>query len=217
MANNTTETFVGLDVADLSTFDGYRLLTACVGPRPIALTSTVSADGVPNLAPFSFFMAGGADPLSVIVSPLTNRDGSPKHTLRNVRETGEFTINVVTYTIREPMNDASAEFPYGVSEWDHVAFTAAPAVKVRPARVAESPMAMECRLFQIVEHGAGALSANYIIGEVVYFHIRADLLRDGAIDSTRVDYIARLNGDWYARADADAMFELARPARPEMG
>src|SRR5947207_8877107 len=144
----------------MSLADAHRLLLHCVAPRPIAFTSTLSAAGVPNLAPFSYFMAGGANPPSVIISPTTDRTGQPKDTLRNIRATGEYVINVVTYAMRERMNRASSEFPYGVSEWEAAGFTPAAAVKVRPARVLERPLALECRLVQIVPEGEGPLSGH---------------------------------------------------------
>ncbi len=205
--------FLGVDPAELSLVDAHRLLLHCVAPRPIAFTSTLSAESIPNLAPFSYFMAGGANPPSVVISPLTDRNGQPKDTLRNIQATGEYVINVVTYEMREKMNYASAEFPYGVNEWEQAGFTAAPATKVKPARVLESPMSIECRLFQVVPHGQGHLSANYIIGEVVYFHVAKSLMPEGTLDATLVDYIARMGGDWYARANEPAMFELPRPPK----
>jgi flavin reductase (DIM6/NTAB) family NADH-FMN oxidoreductase RutF len=207
--------FIGIDPDTLSRQDAHRLLLHCVAPRPIAFTSTLSADGAPNLAPFSYFMAGGANPPSVVISPLTDRTGQPKDTLRNIQETGEYVINVVTYNMREKMNCASAEFPYGVNEWEEAGFTPLASVKVRPARVQESPLALECRLFQIIPHGDGPLAANYIIGEVVYFHVNRALMNGDVLDPRRVDYIARMGAEWYARADAAAMFELPRPPRIE--
>lgn len=207
--------FLGIDPASLSVADAHRLLLHCVAPRPIAFVSSLSADGRPNLAPFSYFMAGGANPPSVVVSPLTDRTGQPKDTLRNIQETGEYVINVVTYAMREQMNHASAEFPYGVSEWEEAGFAGLPSVKVRSARVADSPLAIECRLFQVVPHGSGPLSANYIIGEVVYFHVARDLMDGEILDARRVDYIARMGADWYARANADSMFALSRPPKVE--
>ena len=214
--------FVGIDPAVLSAADGYRLLLHCVAPRPIALTSTLSPDGAPNLAPFSYFMAGGANPPSVAISPLTDRSGRPKDTLRNIEATGEYVINVVTHALREPMNRASAEFPYGVDEWREAGLTPAPSVRVKPPRVLESPLAMECRRFRIVPHGDGPLAANYVIGEVVYFHVARSLIPDpepgtaaAAVDARGADYIARMGGDWYARADAAALFEMPRPPRVE--
>jgi flavin reductase (DIM6/NTAB) family NADH-FMN oxidoreductase RutF len=194
----------------------YALLLHCVSPRPIAFVSTLSPDGAPNLAPFSYFMTGGANPPSVVISPTTPRTGEPKDTLRNIQATGEYVINVVTFAMRERMNLASAEWPYGVSEWEKAGFESAPAVVVKPPRVAESPLAIECRLHLIVPHGDGPLSANYVIGEVVYFHVAEELFdENGTVDATRIDYIARMGADWYARANADSMFELPRPPRPE--
>lgn len=207
--------WLGFDPQELSAADAHRLLLHCVAPRPIALTSTLSADGRPNLAPFSYFMAGGANPPSVVISPLTDRKGQPKDTLRNIRETGEYVINVVTHAIREKVNVASAEFPYGVSEWEQAGLTPAPGVKVRPARVLESPLAIECRLYEVVTHGTGYLAANYVIGEVVYFHVAAELMQEGVLDPRRVDYLSRMGADWYARAAPEAMFELPRPPRVE--
>ncbi len=207
--------FVGFDPAGMSVPDAHRLLLHCVAPRPIAFTSTLSAEGRPNLAPFSYFMAGGANPPSVVISPLTTRTGEPKDTLRNIQATGEFVINVATYAIRERMNQASAEYPPGVSEWEAAGFLPAPSVRVRPDRVAECPLAIECRLHQVVTHGSGPLSANYVIGEVLYFHVAADLLADGALDARQVDYISRMGADWYARVRPEAMFEMPRPPRVE--
>jgi flavin reductase (DIM6/NTAB) family NADH-FMN oxidoreductase RutF len=206
---------VAIDPADLSPGDAHRLLLHCVAPRPIALTSTLSPEGLPNLAPFSYFMAGGANPPSVVISPLTDRTGNPKDTLRNIQATGEYVINVVTHAMREQVNHASAEFPYGVNEWVGAGLTPAPAVKVKPARVLESPLAIECRLFQIVPHGSGYLAANYIIGEVVYFHVNRSVMPDAAVDARLVDYIARMGADWYSRVTPEAMFEMPRPPRVE--
>lgn len=201
-----------LDPAALALPEAYQLLNVCVSPRPIAFVSTLSPEGRPNLAPFSYFMAGGANPPSVAISPLGNRHGEPKDTLVNIRATGEYTISIVTYSMRERMNQASFEYPYGVSEWDAVGLTPAPTEVVKPPRVQESPLALECRLFQLVTHGPGPLSANYLIGEVVRYWVAEELLNEqGKVDPTRVDYIARMSGDWYARAAPDALFELSRP------
>lgn len=207
--------FIGIDPAEITVPEAYRVLLHCVSPRPIAFVSTLSADGIPNLAPFSFFMAGGANPPSVAFSPSYNRDGQPKDTLRNIEATGEFVINVVSYSMRERMNVTSVEYPHGVSEWNEAGFTVDSTVKVKPARVAESLLAMECRLFQIVPHGGHPLSANYVIGEVVYFHVAKRLLDEkNMVDPTRIDYIGRMGGDWYARVEAETMFVMPRPPRP---
>jgi flavin reductase (DIM6/NTAB) family NADH-FMN oxidoreductase RutF len=203
------------DPAEMTTADAHRLLLHCVAPRPIAFVSTLSAEGVPNLAPFSYFMAGGANPPSVVISPLTGRDGQPKDTLRNIFATGEFTVNVVTFAMKDRMNQASAEYPYGVNEFALAGFDMAPSLAVKPARVAESPLAIECRLFQVVPHGDGPLSANYVIGEVVRFHVAREVVDDLGVDARKVDYISRLGGDWYGRSTPDSLFEMPRPPRVE--
>ncbi|MGC4047523.1 MAG: flavin reductase family protein [Armatimonas sp.] len=201
-----------LNPEELGVRASYQLLNACVAPRPIAFVSTLSPEGLPNLAPFSYFMAGGANPPSVVVSPLGSRTGAKKDTLINIEATEEWTISVVTHSMAERMNMASGSFPYGVSEWEQAGFQTAPSELVKPAYVAESPMALECRLFQIVRHGPGPLSANYCIGEIVQFHVAEELLNEnGTVDAERVDYIARMSADWYARANSDAMFALTRP------
>ena len=213
---DNVKSYLGFDCADLSSAEAYRLLNHVVSPRPIAFVSTLSIDGVPNLAPFSYFMAGGLNPPSVAFSPTTNRHGKFKDTLQNIQATGEFTINVVSEGMQERINIASLDFDPSVSEWEQAGFTPAPTTKVHPARVAQSVMAMECRLFQIVSHGAGANAANYVIGEVVYFHIAKQLLVNGEIDPTQVQYLSRMGGNWYDRVSADSMFELVRPQlKPE--
>jgi len=212
-ASPSSNTYESFDCTKLSPSEAYRLLTHCVAPRPIAFVSTLSPEGEPNLAPFSYFMAGGTHPPSVAFSPNTNRNDQPKDTLRNIEATGEYVINVVNYGMREGINLTAAELPYGVSEWDSAGFTPAPAVKVRPDRVAQSLIAMECRLYQIVPHGQGSAAANYVIGEVIYFHVAQHLFVNGEIDPTRVDYISRMGGDWYARANDASMFELRRPPK----
>jgi len=210
-----TSDYLGLDPAEMTRADAHRLLLHCVAPRPIAFTSTLSVEGAPNLAPFSYFMAGGANPPSVVISPLTDRTGGPKDTLRNIEANGEYVINVVTYAMRDRMNLASAEYPYGVNEWAEAGFTPAESVKVRPARVAESPLSIECRLHRIVPHGLGPLSANYVIGEVVYFHVSKAVMPEGVLEPRLVDYISRMGGDWYGRVNAQSMFEMPRPPRVE--
>jgi flavin reductase (DIM6/NTAB) family NADH-FMN oxidoreductase RutF len=201
-----------LDPQILGPRASYQLLNVCVSPRPIAFVSTLSPEGLPNLAPFSYFMAGGANPPSIVISPVGSRTGAKKDTLVNIEATGEWTVSVVTHAMAERMSAASAGFPYGVSEWAEAGFVPAPSELVEPGFVAESPLALECKLFQLVRHGPGPLSANYCIGEIVRFHVAEELLGDdGSVDATRIDYIARMSADWYARANADAMFILARP------
>ena len=142
-------------LADLDPPKRHAWLTPLIAPRPIALVSTVSAAGVGNLAPFSFFAMGGQNPQSVAFCPVADRDGNPKDTLRNVLETGEFVINVVSRAMAERVNQASAPYPPEVDELEAVGFTRAASTVVRPWRVAESPAQLECRVFQVVPHGSG--------------------------------------------------------------
>lgn len=207
--------FLGIDPSELLVSDVNRLLLHCVSPRPIAFTSTISPDGISNLAPFSYFTLGGANPPSVVISPLTGKAGEPKDTLRNIEETGEFVINVVTYDMRDRMNQSSLKYPFGVSEWEDAGFTSIPSEKVSPPRIMESPLGLECKLYKIIKHGMGPLSANYVIGEVIYFHVSRDIMPDGVIDPSKIDYLARLGGDWYARMDQNAIFEMPIRKRNE--
>lgn len=182
--------------------EAYALLTAVVQPRPIAFVSTLSAEGVPNLAPFSFFMAGGSNPPSVCFSPALSGKGLEKDTLRNVRATGEFTVNTVDRAMALGMNATSASLTPEESEWETSGFTMEPSERVRPARVRESLAQMECRLFQVVEHGEGPSAARYIIGEVVRLH-----LAEGAFET-----VARMGGPEYLDTATGERFTLERPS-----
>jgi len=129
-----------------------------------------------------------------------------------VHATGEFVVNIAPYWLAEQMNQTSFEYEYGVSEFEQVGLTRAPSVYVQPPRVAESPIAMECKLFQVVSHGAGPVAANYVIGEVLCFHIAETLLtREGVVDNLVADYIGRMGESWYVRATPEAMFRMERP------
>ncbi len=207
--------FRGVDPATIPPAEAYALLTGCVVPRPIAFVSTLSRAGVANLAPFSFFNAGGAHPPSVVFMPVTSGTNRDKDTLHNVRETGEYVIHLVTWALRERMNQASADYPPDVDEFAEAGFTKTPSVKVKPFRAAECPIALECRLFTIVEHGEGPYHANYVIGEVVYFHLAETLLNEkGRVEAERLDAIARLGGPNYARVTPESVFSMPRPGAP---
>jgi flavin reductase (DIM6/NTAB) family NADH-FMN oxidoreductase RutF len=208
-------TFREIDPATADPAEVYSLLVGCVVPRPIAFVSSLSPGGVANLAPFSFFNAGGAHPPSLVFSPVTSGAGRDKDTLNNVRATREYVVHISPWVLREKMNQASADYPPDVSEFEMAGFTKAPSVKVKPWRAAECPVAMECRLFQIVEHGSGPLRANYVIGEVVYFHIAESLFVNGRIDSGALDAIGRLGGPLYTHVTKESVFNLPRPTLPK--
>jgi flavin reductase (DIM6/NTAB) family NADH-FMN oxidoreductase RutF len=195
---------VSLDPSELSPGQRYRLLVDSIIPRPIAFVSTLSAAGIPNLAPFSYFMVGGAEPMSVAFSPSRRSDGTEKDTLRNVRETGEYSISLVTRAMAEGMNAASAEFAPDETEWESTPFTANDNEVVKPKRVAQSPVSFECKLFQLIAHGDQPASANYVIGEVVRVHLEGEL--------AEFKPIARLGGGWYLDLDIPALFSMPRPS-----
>src|SRR5579872_6511060 len=133
--------------------DVYRVMISCITPRPIAWVSTISPKGIPNLAPFSFFNGVGANPPTVMFCPVNRRDGSKKDTLINIEATREFVVNMVPFSLARQMNDTSADLPYEVNEFETAGLVAAPALKVKPPRVNEAPIFLECVLHQIVNVG----------------------------------------------------------------
>jgi flavin reductase (DIM6/NTAB) family NADH-FMN oxidoreductase RutF len=203
-----------IDPASTPPADVYALLVGCVVPRPIAFVSSLSPSGVANLAPFSFFNAGGANPPSLVFSTVTSSAGRDKDTLHNVRATGEYVVHISPYGLREHMNQASGEYPPEVDEFEMAGFTKTPSVKVKPWRAAECPIAMECRLHTIIQHGDGPFHASYVIGEVVLFHIAESLLTGLRVDSASIDAIGRLGGPNYTRVTKDSVFSMPRPVLP---
>ena len=188
----------------------FKTLLSCVMPRPIAFVSTISADGVPNLAPFSFFNGVGSNPPAVIFSPCTKADGTSKDTLINVKAVPEFVVNVVPFDMKDAMNEASLAVPPAVDEFELAGFTPLPSRFVKPYRVAESPVHLECRLVQIVPVGDGPLSANICIGEVLCFHIAGEhALPDGTANLDTIDLVGRLGGEAYSTIHD--RFELPKP------
>ena len=193
--------------------DTYKVMIACITPRPIAWVSTISPNGIPNLAPFSFFNGVGANPPTVLFCPVNRRDGSKKDTLINVEATKEFVVNVVPFSLARPMNDSSAELPYEVNEFETAGLIAAPSLKVKPPRVKEAPVHIECVLHQIVTVGQGALGANIVIGRIVCIEVNDAVLNaEREIDPKKLDTIGRMGGQMYARTTDT--FELARPTTP---
>ena len=198
---------------DPKTFDGfYRVLTGVIVPRPIAFVSTVSADGVPNLAPYSFFNAVAADPPVIVFSSARNTGQEwekPKDTLANIEETGEFVVNVVVDDITEAMNHTAAEYPADVSEFEIAGLTPVPSDMVAPPRVGESPVNMECRLKQVVPIGDGQDQHGLVIGEIVLMHVRDDLIDGHRIDHQKLRPTGRLAGSMYCYTGGT--YELLRP------
>jgi len=199
-------------LAGLSPRERHALLLPLIAPRPIAFVSTCSAAGVGNLAPFSFFAMGGQSPQSVAFCPIANRDGQPKDTLRNILETREFVINIVSREMAERVNLASAPYPPEVDEFDITGFTRAASRLVQPPRVAESPAALECRLFQAIPHGSGPHHGTWVIAEVLHLHVRDEMLAaDGYPDTAKVHPAARMGRSEWAHITPDVTFTLERP------
>lgn len=199
-------------LAELTPNERHSWLTPLVVPRPIALVSTLSASGVGNLAPFSFFALGGMNPPSVAFCPIADRHGAPKDTLRNLQETGECTINIVSRAMAEQVNQSSAPYAPEVDEFDMVHFTRVASTLVRPPRVAESAAQLECRVFQFVPHGTGPAHATWVIAEIVALHVdEAILAPDGRPDTALLNPVARLGRNEWAEIAAANIFTLDRP------
>jgi len=201
-----------IDTHDLPWRDAYKLLVGAILPRPIAWVSTVSAAGVPNLAPFSFFTAVAAEPMTICFSPMRRGgDGAPKDTLTNIEETGEFVVNMVSEHLADAMNRTSAEFPPEVDEFQVAGLTAVPSETVRAPRVGESLAAFECRLLQVLhiglpQPGAGAL----VLGTVRRVHLADHAMQNGRIDPDMLRPVGRMAGSDYVRCTD--RFSLDRPA-----
>ena len=195
-----------IDPADLAQPERYKLLIGCIVPRPIAWVSTISPDGRSlNLAPFSFFNGVGSNPMTLLFCPASKPDGSEKDTLRNCKPTdeggtGEFVVNIATDALAQRMAASSEPLPYGESEFELAGLTTEASVVVRPPRVAESPVAFECRTVQVVRTTPGTASGNIVIGRVVHVFVRDDLINERFhIDQGRLDAIGRLGGLMYTR------------------
>jgi len=194
------------------------LLCGGVAPRPIALASTISAGGVRNLSPFSFFNAFGSNPPTVAFAPnRRGRDGTVKHTYLNAVATGEFVIAAVSHAMLQQINVASAEWPDGVDEFPKCGLTPVPAQVVEPALVGESPFQMECRLQQVVELGTGPGSGLMLIGEVLVFHVREDCFVDGILHPDALDLVGRNGGAFYTRASGPAILQVPKPSGKPLG
>jgi flavin reductase (DIM6/NTAB) family NADH-FMN oxidoreductase RutF len=188
------------DFAEISHRDGYKLLVSTVTPRPIAWISSQNVHGHLNAAPFSFFNVLAGNPPVVGISIGSHEPGRAKDTRRNIRETREFVVNLVSEDTAEAMNVTAIEFEPGVDEIAEAELETIPSVRVKPPRIAASPVSMECELMQIVELG---LENGLVLGRVLAMHVRDDLVLDRAkhyIDTPNLKLIGRMHGaGWYAR------------------
>lgn len=189
-----------------------RLMVSTVVPRPIAWVSTVNAEGRPNLAPFSFFNLVCYTPPTLLFCPeIRGTDGGVKDTLKNIRATGEFVVNLVTEATAEAMNLTATELLPEVNEFEHAGLAATPSARVRPPRVAASPVAFECKLTQVIDIGTGERgSGSIVIGEIVHLYVADEiLLPEYKIDMAAFKPVGRLAGYGYTRVSDT--FEMRRP------
>ena len=193
----------------------HQYLLGSVGPRPIALASTIDDDGTPNLSPYSFFNVFSANPPIAIFSPARRvRDNTTKHTLENVKLNKEVVINIVSYDMVQQTSLSSTEYAAGVNEFLKAGFTPIESEKVSPFRVKESPVQLECKVLDIIALGQEGGAGNLVICEIVMLHINDRILDDvGAIDPNKLDLVGRLGGNWYCRSSFDALFEVEKPLR----
>lgn len=204
-----------LDPATRESRQNYHFLTSAVVPRPIAWVTTVDpATGVVNAAPFSWFQAVCSDPLMVMLAIQKRSDGSPKDTVRNIRATGEFVVNVSPKALAKEMVQTSGEYGPEVSELKEVGLATSPSRKVRPPRIAASPVHLECRLHQEIPLGR-ANGTSLILGEVV--HLAADdavLDARGNVDPAKLVVVARMGGAEYV--DTERVFTMRRPTPDDL-
>jgi flavin reductase (DIM6/NTAB) family NADH-FMN oxidoreductase RutF len=203
---------LSIDPKEISTKKLHGYLLGAVAPRPIAFASTMDEEGNPNLSPFSFFNVFGANPPLLIFSPARRvKNNTTKHTLDNALATKEVVINVVNYDIVQQMSLSSTEYPEGVNEFEKAGFTMLPSDKIKPFRVAESPVQFECKVNEVVFTGEEGGAGNLIICEVVKIHVSNNVLSDdGSIDQHKIDLVARAGGNYYTRA-RDGFFEIEKP------
>jgi flavin reductase (DIM6/NTAB) family NADH-FMN oxidoreductase RutF len=187
----------------------HQYLLGAVGPRPICFASTVDSEGNHNLAPFSFFNVFSAKPPIAIFSPnISGKTGLAKDTHLNIKEVPECVINIVNYNMVQQMSLASSPYPKGVSEFTKAGFTPIASDLVKPMRVKESPVQLECKVFELKEIG----NCNLVMCEVVKIHISESVLNEHQlIDQQKIDLVARMGGNWYCRAHGDALFEIEKP------
>ena len=195
-------------IIDPKTFERFNaVLTGVIVPRPIAFVSTMSPDGEVNLAPYSFFNAVSYS--NVVFSSSRHVGNKSKDTLRNIEETGEFVVNIVVDSIAEAMNATAAEYPEGEDEFGIAGLSHAPSKIVKPPRVAESPVNIECKLDQIVQIGSGAHEHGLVIGTILLMHVHDDVIDGHRIDQAKLMATGRMAGNMYCRTND--RFEMVRP------
>ncbi len=202
-----------LHLKDISIADAQHYLQHAIAPRPVCFASTIDLEGRVNLSPFSFFNLFSINPPIAIFSPSRRvRDNTTKHTLQNILEVPEVVINIVSYDMLQQVSLSSCEFPKGNDEFLKAGFTKELSQIVRPPRVKESPVQFECKVVEVKPLGNDGGSGNLVIAEILVMHINDDILNgQGKIDQRRLDLVARLGANWYARVNSNNIFEVEKP------
>ena len=198
---------------DLKTSEVSNYLHYAIAPRPICFASTVDKEGHVNLSPFSFFNLFSTNPPVIIFSPARRvRDNTTKHTLQNILEVPEVAVNIVSYDMVQQVSLASCEYSKDTDEFIKAGFTKEPSQLIKPPRVKESPVQMECMVLEVKSLGEKAGAGNLVIAEILMIHVHDELLdSEGKIDQLKVDLAARLGGDWFARVNANNIFKVKKP------
>ena len=198
---------------DLKTSEVSNFLNHAIAPRPICFASTIDADGNVNLSPFSFFNLFSANPPVIIFSPARRvRDNTTKHTLQNILEVPEVAVNIVSYDMVHQVSLSSCEYSKGTDEFLKAGFTKESSQLIKPPRVKESPVQMECKVIEVKTLGREGGAGNLVIAEILVMHIIKTVLDEaGKIDQRKLDLAARLGGNWYGRVNANNIFEIKKP------
>jgi flavin reductase (DIM6/NTAB) family NADH-FMN oxidoreductase RutF len=202
-----------INTSDISPLELQGYLQSAIAPRPICLASTIDKAGQVNLSPFSYFNLFSMNPPICIFSPSRRvRDNTTKHTLENLKEVPECVINIVNYAMVGQVSLSSCEYSKDVNEFTKAGFTQIPSDLVAPPRVAESPIQLECTVAQIIALGEKAGAGNLVLAEIKRIHIADSVLNaNNKIDQAKLDLVARLGGDWYARINEQNLFEVTKP------
>ncbi len=202
-----------IDASSVTPAEMQGYLHYAIAPRPICFASTIDKNGEVNLSPFSFFNVFSINPPICVFSPTSRaRDNTTKHTLENVLEVPECVINIVNYDMVQQTYLTSMDYPKGVNEFLKAGFTELASETIRPPRVAESSVQLECVVNDVISLGKNGGAGNLVIAEVKRMHINEDILdADGKIDPHKIDLVARLGGDWYCRVTRDNLFKIAKP------
>lgn len=204
---------LSIETSELSPAELQNYLQYAIAPRPICLATTIDSEGNVNLSPFSFFNMFSTNPPMCIFSPARRvRDNTIKHTLENVLEVKECVINIVNYSMVQQTSLSSTEYKKGVNEFNKAGFSMVPSVQIRPPRVAEAPVQMECIVKEVIALSDGPGGGNLVLAEIKMIHIKEEILdTEGRIDQTKIDLVARLGGDWYCRVTPENLFKVAKP------